>query len=124
MGIIFVSGCSVHRAANQPSLKDTTILQSGVSRDRVIAEFGAPISSEEYEDGKKEIYTFIQGYSKTAKAGRAFFHGAADVLTLGLWEIVGTPVEGSFNGKKVTVRVIYGPDDPIKSAETLAITDP
>lgn len=121
---IGLTGCSVHRAANQPSQKDTTVLRSGISRDLIIAEFGAPISSEDYEGGKKEIYSFIQGYSKGNKAGRAFFHGAADVLTLGLWEIVGTPVEGAYNGKKMTVRVISDSEGIVTSAETLSITDP
>lgn len=124
LSLLISVGCSVHRAANQPSQKDTTVLRSGISRDLIIAEFGAPISSEEYEDGRKEIYSFIQGYSKGNKAGRAFFHGAADVLTLGLWEIVGTPVEGSYNGKKMTVRVIYDSENIVKSAETLSISDP
>ena len=83
-----------------------------------------PASSEEYEDGRKEIYTFIQGYSKGAKAGRAFLHGAADVVTLGLWEIVGTPVEGVYSGRKMTARVIFDSKDIVKSAEILSVSDP
>lgn len=117
-------GCSVHRAANQPSEKDTTLMTQGVHRDHLIAEFGAPISSETHEDGRKDIYSFIQGYSKGNKAGRAFFHGAADLLTIGLWEIVGTPVEGTFDGKRMSIRVIYDANDLVKSSEVLSVSDP
>jgi hypothetical protein len=117
-------GCSVHRAANQPSAKDTSVMSQGVHRDHLIAEFGAPISSEQLEDGRKDIYSFIQGYSKGNKAGRAFFHGAADLLTIGLWEIVGTPVEGTFDGKRMNVRVIYDENDLVKSSEVLSVSDP
>jgi hypothetical protein len=121
---VAAAGCSVHRAANQPSKKDTSVLRSGIPRDLIIAEFGAPVTSEPFEDGKKEIYTFIQGYSKANRTSRAVFHGAADLFTLGLWEIVGTPVEGNYTGKKMTVRVIYDAQDMVKSAETLSISDP
>ncbi len=99
-------------------------MSQGVHRDRVIAEFGAPITSEAFEDGRKDIYTFINGYSKGAKAGRAFFHGAADLLTIGLWEIVGTPVEGSFNGQKMTVRVIYDENDIVKDGTVISVSEP
>ncbi len=52
--------------------------------------------------------------SKGSKAGRAFFHGAADVLTIGLWEIVGTPIEGSLEGNEVQVVVYYDNNDRVE----------
>ena len=53
-----------------------------------------------------EIYRFVQGFSQGAKAGRAVFHGVADVFMLGLWEVIGTPVETIENGSKVAVKGI------------------
>jgi hypothetical protein len=68
----------------------------------------------EVKDGKKhEIYKFVQGYSGGAKAGRAFFHGAADVVTLGLWEVVGTPTESVFSGDEQAYEVEYDDADRI-----------
>ena len=46
----------------------------------------------------------MQGYSKANKISRAVWHGAADVFTLGLWEIIGTPTESAFNGKKLLMK--------------------
>lgn len=53
------------------------------------------------------------------KVGRAFGHGVADVASIGLWEVFGTPAEAYFNGKEttyeVTYEVTYGEDDLVKS---------
>lgn len=107
------NGCSVYKAANQPDKKDVNLLSVGTPRENIIAEFGSPIHSE-VQDGKKvEIYKFIQGYSGGAKGTRAFFHGAADVMTLGLWEIVGTPIEGAYSGDEMAFKVTFDENDNI-----------
>ncbi len=98
-------------ASKQPNKKNTEMIQQGLSRNLVIAEFGAPITSE-YKNGKRyEIYTFTQGYSTASKVGRAFWHGAADVATVGLWELLGTPAESVFNGKKMSYELIFDEND-------------
>jgi len=104
---IMLTSCSVFMAAKQPDKKNVDLFKVGTPRSMLLAEFGMPTVSE-LRDGKKyEIYKFIQGYSAGAKAGRAVFHGAADVLTLGLWEVVGTPVEGTFSGDEMAYEVSY-----------------
>lgn len=92
------SGCAVYMAAHQPDEKDLSVLSVGQPRARLIAELGPPVSSQYDKGVRTEIFSFTQGYSGGAKAGRAILHGAADVATLGLWEAVGTPTEGYFNG--------------------------
>ena len=52
----------------------------------------------EYEIGNEPAY------------GRAAFHGTMDLLTLGVWEIIGTPIEASA-GKTSKVTVVYDEDD-------------
>lgn len=49
------------------------------------------------------------------KVGRAFGHGVADVASIGLWEVFGTPAEAYFNGKETTYEVTYDEDDLVKS---------
>ena len=108
------SGCAVNRAANQPDEKDISLLSAGTPRAKILAEFGSPINTE-IKDGKKtDVYSIIQGYSSGTKASRVFLHGAADVMTLGLWELVGGSVEGSYNGEKVSFQVIYDEKDLVK----------
>ena len=119
LAVFAFSGCSVVMATRQPSKKNLEVLRPGTDRDRVIAEIGVPVSSEKIDGGKKEIYTFIQGYSSGVKASRAIFHGVADVFSFGIWEAVGTPIEGAFDGKKISVRVIYDLDDKVRETTTL-----
>jgi hypothetical protein len=119
-----LASCSVVMATKQPSLKDMNVFRPGTERDVVIAQVGVPVSTEKLPDGRKDIYTFIQGYSSGAKAARAIFHGAADVFTIGIWEAIGTPIEGAFDGKKITERVFFDKDDRVKESTTLSVSDP
>ncbi|NBQ69203.1 MAG: hypothetical protein EBU46_10340 [Nitrosomonadaceae bacterium] len=112
--LVSISGCSVFMAAKQPEKKDVSLLKEGTSRAMLISEFGAPLISE-YRDGKRfEIFKFTQGYSTGAKVSRAFLHGAADVVTLGLWELVGTPAEITFSGDDMAFQVRYDENDIVE----------
>lgn len=111
---VMLAGCSVFMAAKQPEKKDIDLLQPGTTRAQMISEFGAPVVSE-LKDGKRyEIFKFVQGYSTGAKAGRAFFHGAANVVTLGLWELIGTPTEITFSGDEMAFQVKYDENDIVE----------
>jgi len=111
--ILINSGCSVVMAAKQPSAKNIDLFRVGTPRSMLLAEFGLPTISE-VQDGKKhEIYKFIQGYSAGARTGRAVIHGVADVLTLGLWEVIATPAEGAFSGDEIAYDVRYDEKDYI-----------
>lgn len=119
--IVPVSGCSVFMAAKQPDVKNIELFKVGTSRKALWAEFGPPLISEQTDGKKIEIFTIIQGYSKLAKTGRALFHGAADVFTLGLWEIIGTPTELFFNGTEMAFHVIYDEKDYLKEVNVIKI---
>lgn len=108
------SGCATVMAAHQPGKKNLDVLSRGVPRDVVISELGAPIHSET-ENGKKvDIFKFVQGYSQGNKTLRTVGHGVADVFTLGLWEVVGTPAEATFHGQDMAVKVIYDADNKVE----------
>ena len=113
------SGCSVVMAAKQPKKKELSVLNAGTHRARVIAEFGAPIHTETKEGKKVDIFNFVQGYSTANKTGRAVFHGAADVFTLGLWEVVGTPTEAAFDGQDMAVQISYDEKDTVSEIVVL-----
>ena len=82
--LLFSSGCSVFMAAKQPDKKNVELYRIGTPRSMLLGEFGPPAHSEVRNGKKYEVFKFVQGYSTGAKAGRALFHGAADVMTLGL----------------------------------------
>lgn len=114
-----LSACSVVMAAHQPSRKDVKLFAHGVPRSLIVAEVGAPITTETRAGKRVEVFAFTQGYSKAARVGRTIGHGAADVLTLGLWEVAGTPTEVAFNGKRVVYEVTYDPSDRVENAVAL-----
>lgn len=109
--MLALQGCSLHRAANQPDKLNLDLLQPGTHRAQLIAEFGSPAHSETRDGKRQDIFRFVQGYSTAAKSARAVGHGTASVLTLGLWEVVGTPVEGAFDGTEMAYLVIYDAED-------------
>ena len=118
--IVFIaSGCSVYMAAHQPDEKDLSVLNRGTPRMQVIAELGTPSFSEEKNGKRAELYMFKQGYSSGNKMGRAFFHGAADVVTLGLWEIIATPTESYASGTDMSIEVIYDATDKVETYQVL-----
>jgi len=121
--IIFMlgQGCSVYMAANQPDKKDVSVFNAGTPRSHVIAEAGRPIHTKENADGTlTDTFVFVQGYSTGSKAGRALFHGAADFFTLGLWEVIGTPVEAVADGTEVQVEVHYDADEKVRNIIALS----
>ena len=118
---MFGQGCSVYMAANQPTKKDVSVFNIGTPRTHVIAEAGRPLHTKEKADGTlTDTFVFVQGYSSGSKAGRALFHGAADVLTLGLWEVIGTPVEAVADGTEVKVLVEYDANEKVQNIIALA----
>jgi len=126
LAVSSLTGCSVYMAANQPDKKDMGVLKAGTPRSVVLAELGTPVETTTRSGAKVDLFTFTQGYSGLEKGGRAVLHGAADVFTLGLWEVVGTPIEGYANGTKVSVEITYDREDrvvkvvPIRGQEVMA----
>ncbi len=118
--LLFIAACSVVMATQQPSKKDLSVLTNGVDRSRVIAELGTPLTTEEKDGKKTDVFNIRQGYSTGAKAGRAIFHGVADVFTCGLWEVVGTPIEAVANGTDVKVAVCYDLNNKVEKVTTFS----
>lgn len=112
-------GCAVSMATKQPDKKDLSVLRPRVSRSRLIAELGQPTLSERRQGKRVEVFAFRQGYSRAAKTGRALAHGVADVLTVGLWEVIGIPTETYFSGTAVHVEITYDTDDTVSEVLVL-----
>jgi hypothetical protein len=112
-----LTGCSVFMAAKLPDKKNLEVFTPGVPRQVVLAEMGLPASYEDRNGVRSEVYKFKQGYSQEAKISRAVFHGAADLVTWGLWETVGTPTEYYFSGTDTIVLLTYDADDRVHSVE-------
>jgi hypothetical protein len=116
---VTVGGCAAVKATQQPPKKDLGVLSEGTARTHVIAELGAPTWSDERGGDIVDVFAFKQGYTKGVKAGRALIHGAADVATFGLWEVVGIPAEMLADGTDVRVEVHYDAKQVVRSVEVI-----
>ena len=106
-----LQGCSVGMAINGHEAPDLSAVKVGATRGEIELHLGQPIISSTLADGNRaDVYEYEIG--NEPDTARAMGHGAMDVLTLGLWEIVGTPIEGS-RGEKYRATMIYGPDDRV-----------
>ncbi|MEM9138588.1 MAG: hypothetical protein AAGB15_02060 [Pseudomonadota bacterium] len=119
-----LSGCSSYMAASGERKRDMDILSPGTSRDVILAEFGAPTATINDQDAipveRYDIFKFVQGRSTASNAGRAVFYGAAAVLTLGLSEVIATPLEGAVGDVgEVRLRADYDTDWRLTMARLL-----
>lgn len=118
---LFLTGCSVVQATSGPESKDFSVFEPGTERYMVLSELGKPVTTETDADGNKyDIFKFKQGQHGAVKAGKAVAYGAAAVLTLGLSEIITSPVEGAAGkGAKMKMRVLYDKQDRVKEVNIL-----
>jgi hypothetical protein len=113
---MLMSSCSIIMAATQPGRKDLAVLTEGTPRPHVEAAIGKPAWSGKNEQGLDvEVFQFVQGYSGGARAARTTWHLVADGLTIGLWEVIGFPIESHYSGTKMNVVVTYDEQQTVKS---------
>lgn len=121
--LLFSIGCSAVMAVKQPEQKNLNVLEMGTHKDAVRAELGAPISTGVTVEGEKleyDVFGFSEGNSRGWGVARAFLYGVLDFFTLGLWEVVGTPLEGSISGgEKKNIRVLYNERNKVARVEDL-----
>jgi hypothetical protein len=112
-----LSGCSVGMALSGSPNPDLGAVKTGASRGEIEMHLGSPISSTMIEGGHRaDLYQYEIGNEPSA--GRAAGHAVMDVLTLCLWEIVGTPIEG-VQGEKYTATIEYDENDKVVDLKTV-----
>ncbi len=118
---LLLHSCSVGMALSGTEQKDTSVFYQGAHRSFVHAKTGLPSHSIKDKDGKW-IDTYIIVKGNEPSAGRAIGHGLMDVLTLGLWEVIGTPIEAIAGGEEHDRYVLYyDQEDKIETVERVHI---
>ena len=115
LSLVLTTGCATARLSGRPGAKDMNVLNAGTSRGRVLAELGAPAATSEKNGERLDSFTFDKGVSGGMKFGRGFFHIAADVFTLFLWEIVAWPAEIVASDSRTKVDVGYDTNNRVKT---------
>ena len=114
------SACSVGMAAAGKEDPNVRSIDIGSTMLEIERELGKPKTSRLLDDGGREsVYEYELGNEPST--GRAVLHGGLDILTFGIWEVVGTPIEATM-GDQYELTVIYGPDDKARSLTTKKLT--
>lgn len=108
--LVLSLSCSVVKAGKSGGTEMKDFLQSE-SRGLVLSHDGVEILQTHRDENGVIISEDYFVQEKKGSIFRAIMHGVLDLATLGVWEIIGTPVEMSKEGKKgVPVRVFYTED--------------
>lgn len=108
-----ISGCSVGMAMSGKEDPNLGAFRVGSTRGEVELQLGSPVSSVTTPEGMRvDLYEYEIGNKPSA--GRAIGHGVMDILTLGLWEVIGTPIEG-FTGEKKRLTITYDKKDRVEA---------
>jgi hypothetical protein len=92
------------------------VCRVGADRADIQAQLGAP-TGERLLDSGDSVCTYEYQVGNEPSAGRAVAHGAMDLVTFGLWEVVGTPIE-ALQGETFEMTVTYAPDGKAKAIES------
>jgi hypothetical protein len=113
------SACSVGMALSGDPAPDLEACRVGVPETEIEEQLGPPVSARSLPEGGRQcVYEYVLGRAPSPE--RAIVHGSLDVLTFGLWEIVGTPVEG-LQGQRYQMTVIYDTDGNAREIRTVKL---
>lgn len=113
-------GCSVGMALSGRPDPNLGAVKEKAKRGEVELNLGGgPVKTMSMPNGKLLcVYKYSTGDAPSP--GRAIFHLFMDVFTLGLWEVIGTPVEG-FAGNTHYVSIVYDDDDRVAEVKPAKI---
>ncbi len=125
IGICFlfsIAGCSVGMALSGKKEPNLGAFRVGSTRGEVELQLGSPVDSVTRPDGgRTDIYAYELGNEPST--GRAVGHAVMDVLTLGIWEIIGTPVE-AIGIEKKRLMIVYDKDDRVQAINQAPVPPP
>lgn len=107
--VLLLGGCSVYMESTRPTPINLNQFHLGESRDTVIERIGPPGAQMKESDGAQcDLYRlYTKGYGALGKGSIAFGEGLADVMTLGLAEIVLSPTEAATKNAKHPINFCY-----------------
>jgi hypothetical protein len=113
-GFLWIAGCSPVMEAMRPDPVDLSQFVVGENRINVLAQIGAPLATTKKGKNSCDIYKlYTHGPGSVGKGAIAAGEAVADLFTLGLTEVVTTPVEAATKNSKHTVVFCYTPDEKL-----------
>ena len=114
--LALLSGCSPVMEATRPTPVDTSQFAVGETRLQIVEAIGAPTANVKDGDQSCDVYKlYTRGPGGVGKGAIAAGEAVGDVLTLGLTEIVFTPIEGGTRNARHTVTFCYDKESKLVS---------
>ena len=113
---LLLAGCSVGMAMSGKPDPNISALAVGQSRDIVVLNLGQPTKTLLADNKRTDVFELERGNQQSI--GRATGHAVMDLLTLGGWELIGTPIEG-VAGDTITLQIEYDEENTVKSVKTV-----
>jgi hypothetical protein len=104
------SGCAVFMAVKGKDEPNLGVLGAGQDRAIAIATLGPPHKTYVTDGSRVDVFKLKRGDKPSA--GRAMAHGVLDLMTLGVWEVLGTPIE-VMQGEAFYLTVSYDDQDRV-----------
>ena len=107
-GLLLSASCSPVMEATRPTRVDMSQFAVGKSRVQVVEAIGAPTANVKNGDQSCDVYKlYTRGPGGVGKGVIAAGEGAADVVTLGLAEVIFTPLEAGTRNARHSVTFCY-----------------
>jgi hypothetical protein len=111
--VAVLPGCAANMAVNGNNGPDMAVVEQQHTRADVERLLGVPDETVSHRDGETVELYVVEAHTKP-NGLRAAGHVTADVMTAGLWELAGGPIE-AHKGRPQRVLVRYDEDDHVKS---------
>lgn len=119
--VALTSACSIGMALSGDPEPDLEACHVGADEVDIEEQLGPPVAARSLPDGGREcVYEYALGTAPSPE--RAITHGTLDVLTFGLWEAIGTPVE-ALRGETYRMTVVYDADGNATAIATEKVAD-
>lgn len=99
ISLVYLSGCSVYKAASNEGVSVSDI-EDCKHKGCLLSTGMEVIDRKEEANGEYIEISRAVARKSGLNYARAAGHGVLDVMTLGLWEIAGTPVEGALSNNR------------------------
>jgi hypothetical protein len=117
---VCLSSCSAVMAARGSPSPNLGAVSTSKKRAEIEVHLGTPIKTTALENGDRiDVYQYEVGNEPSP--GRAVGNAALSLMTLGLWEIAGTPIEASA-GDTYTATITYDKNDVVKDIKTQKVS--
>jgi hypothetical protein len=122
IALFSLSGCAVAMSAKRSTYQgNPAIIQVGADRMQIENTFGSPNMTASLPNGESKVIYKIDpnAHRKVTRNSAVAGHVVADVLTFGLWEIIGTPLELAAQDDFTTYMIVYDRNNLIKSVDVV-----